>query len=164
MVIATPGRILDLMDKGVAKMEKCKLLVLDEADKLLSQVQPCSLMSHILYSYIYSTLKHLSIVFLGFQRFIGQADFIPPEEEADSFVLRNIPCAGKFRVITFCFAFVRCDRRSLAFRWKSLWKCTCRTLTQSTWWTNWLWRAWLSITPLCKRNKRFIASIHFSLG
>ncbi|KAI6178002.1 RNA helicase [Aphelenchoides besseyi] len=37
MIIATPGRILDLMDKGVAKMEKCKMLVLDEADKLLSQ-------------------------------------------------------------------------------------------------------------------------------
>lgn len=37
IVIATPGRILDLMDKKVAKMEKCKALVLDEADKLLSQ-------------------------------------------------------------------------------------------------------------------------------
>ncbi|KAI6214418.1 RNA helicase [Aphelenchoides besseyi] len=37
MIIATPGRILDLMDKGVAKMDKCKMLVLDEADKLLSQ-------------------------------------------------------------------------------------------------------------------------------
>jgi ATP-dependent RNA helicase DDX6/DHH1 len=37
LVIATPGRILDLMDKGVAKMDHCKMLVLDEADKLLSQ-------------------------------------------------------------------------------------------------------------------------------
>jgi len=37
IVIATPGRILDLMDKKVAKMEKCNILVLDEADKLLSQ-------------------------------------------------------------------------------------------------------------------------------
>lgn len=37
LVIATPGRILDLMDKGVAKMDKCKMLILDEADKLLSQ-------------------------------------------------------------------------------------------------------------------------------
>lgn len=37
VVIATPGRILDLMDKEVANMENCKLLVLDEADKLLSQ-------------------------------------------------------------------------------------------------------------------------------
>ncbi|XP_014666986.1 PREDICTED: ATP-dependent RNA helicase cgh-1-like [Priapulus caudatus] len=36
-VIATPGRILDLMNKGVAKMHKCNILVLDEADKLLSQ-------------------------------------------------------------------------------------------------------------------------------
>lgn len=37
VVIATPGRILDLMEKGVADMSHCKILVLDEADKLLSQ-------------------------------------------------------------------------------------------------------------------------------
>lgn len=36
LVIATPGRILDLMDKAVAKMNECKVLVMDEADKLLS--------------------------------------------------------------------------------------------------------------------------------
>lgn len=36
-VIATPGRILDLMEKKVAITDKCKMLVLDEADKLLSQ-------------------------------------------------------------------------------------------------------------------------------
>ena len=37
LVVATPGRILDLMEKRVANVEKCKLLCLDEADKLLSQ-------------------------------------------------------------------------------------------------------------------------------
>ena len=37
MIIATPGRILDLMDKEVANMANCRMLVLDEADKLLSQ-------------------------------------------------------------------------------------------------------------------------------
>nr|CAI5857759.1 unnamed protein product [Callosobruchus analis] len=37
VIIATPGRILDLMEKGVAVMDHCKILVLDEADKLLSQ-------------------------------------------------------------------------------------------------------------------------------
>jgi len=36
LIIATPGRILDLMDKKVANMSHCKILVLDEADKLLS--------------------------------------------------------------------------------------------------------------------------------
>lgn len=35
-VVATPGRILDLTNKGVAKMNACKVLVMDEADKLLS--------------------------------------------------------------------------------------------------------------------------------
>lgn len=37
MIIATPGRMIDLMDKQVAKMDQCRMLVLDEADKLLSQ-------------------------------------------------------------------------------------------------------------------------------
>uniref|UniRef100_A0A669BQN4 RNA helicase n=1 Tax=Oreochromis niloticus TaxID=8128 RepID=A0A669BQN4_ORENI len=37
VVIATPGRILDLIKKGVAKVDKTQMLVMDEADKLLSQ-------------------------------------------------------------------------------------------------------------------------------
>jgi ATP-dependent RNA helicase DDX6/DHH1 len=37
LIIATPGRILDLMNKGLVKTQNCKILVLDEADKLLSQ-------------------------------------------------------------------------------------------------------------------------------
>lgn len=37
VVCCTPGRILDLVGKDVAKVDKCRLLVLDEADKLLSQ-------------------------------------------------------------------------------------------------------------------------------
>lgn len=36
VVIATPGRILDLMNKEIAKMNRCATLVMDEADKLLS--------------------------------------------------------------------------------------------------------------------------------
>jgi superfamily II DNA/RNA helicase len=30
VIIATPGRILDLMDKNVAIMDSCRMLVLDE--------------------------------------------------------------------------------------------------------------------------------------
>merc|ERR1712123_491177 len=37
LVVTTPGRILDLMEKQVANVSKCRMLVLDEADKLLSQ-------------------------------------------------------------------------------------------------------------------------------
>ncbi|BFZ13695.1 hypothetical protein BsWGS_16734 [Bradybaena similaris] len=37
VVIATPGRILDLMNKGLVKIQNCGTLILDEADKLLSQ-------------------------------------------------------------------------------------------------------------------------------
>ncbi|KAL5499823.1 hypothetical protein EMCRGX_G011286 [Ephydatia muelleri] len=36
VIVATPGRILDLMEKGIADISKCQMLVLDEADKLLS--------------------------------------------------------------------------------------------------------------------------------
>lgn len=35
-VVATPGRILDLAQKGEAKLDACNMLVLDEVDKLLS--------------------------------------------------------------------------------------------------------------------------------
>uniref|UniRef100_F1KTG4 RNA helicase n=1 Tax=Ascaris suum TaxID=6253 RepID=F1KTG4_ASCSU len=37
LVVATPGRVFDLIDKRVADMSRCATLVLDEADKLLSQ-------------------------------------------------------------------------------------------------------------------------------
>jgi len=37
LVVATPGRILDLMEKKIADVQHCKILCLDEADKLLSQ-------------------------------------------------------------------------------------------------------------------------------
>ncbi|XP_048471441.1 probable ATP-dependent RNA helicase ddx6 isoform X2 [Rhincodon typus] len=37
VVIATPGRILDLIKKGLAKVDNIQMIVLDEADKLLSQ-------------------------------------------------------------------------------------------------------------------------------
>ena len=37
IIVATPGRLLDLAKKGVADLSKCKVLVMDEADKLLSQ-------------------------------------------------------------------------------------------------------------------------------
>ena len=37
LIVATPGRLLDLIEKGVAKVNECEILVLDEADKLLSE-------------------------------------------------------------------------------------------------------------------------------
>lgn len=36
IIVATPGRVLDLAEKGVANLGACKTVVLDEADKLLS--------------------------------------------------------------------------------------------------------------------------------
>lgn len=36
VLVATPGRILDLAGKGIADLSQCKMLVMDEADKLLS--------------------------------------------------------------------------------------------------------------------------------
>jgi len=37
IVVATPGRLLDLVNKDIAKLQSCRVIVLDEADKLLSQ-------------------------------------------------------------------------------------------------------------------------------
>lgn len=36
VIVGTPGRVLDLATRGVAKLDKCNLFVLDEADKLVS--------------------------------------------------------------------------------------------------------------------------------
>jgi len=36
IIVCTPGRILDLVSKGIAKLDGCNIMVLDEADKLLS--------------------------------------------------------------------------------------------------------------------------------
>lgn len=41
ILVATPGRVLDLANKGVANLSSCGLIVMDEADKLLSpEFQP----------------------------------------------------------------------------------------------------------------------------
>lgn len=41
IIVATPGRILDLASKNVADLSKCRTIVMDEADKLLSpEFQP----------------------------------------------------------------------------------------------------------------------------
>jgi len=41
MIVATPGRILDLASKNVADLSTCRTIVMDEADKLLSpEFQP----------------------------------------------------------------------------------------------------------------------------
>lgn len=38
IIIATPGRILDLMRKGVAKMDCCQMLVMDEVSGSFREV------------------------------------------------------------------------------------------------------------------------------
>jgi ATP-dependent RNA helicase DDX6/DHH1 len=41
ILVATPGRVSDLANKNVCNLEKCQLVVMDEADKLLSpEFQP----------------------------------------------------------------------------------------------------------------------------
>jgi len=37
VIVATPGRILDLCERRVADLSKCRMFVMDEADKLLSR-------------------------------------------------------------------------------------------------------------------------------
>ena len=41
ILVATPGRVLDLGGKGIADLSQCKMMIMDEADKLLSpEFQP----------------------------------------------------------------------------------------------------------------------------
>lgn len=52
VLVATPGRVVDLANKRTAKLDRCRIIVLDEADKLLSQ-EFTELMAEI-----YSFLPH----------------------------------------------------------------------------------------------------------
>lgn len=36
MIVGTPGRVIDLTSKKVVDLSECNIIVLDEADKLLS--------------------------------------------------------------------------------------------------------------------------------
>jgi len=38
VIIATPGRILDLIKKGVAKVDKAQMVVMDEVRKIMQKV------------------------------------------------------------------------------------------------------------------------------
>jgi ATP-dependent RNA helicase DDX6/DHH1 len=41
ILVATPGRVLDLGGRGIARLDRCAMMVMDEADKLLSpEFQP----------------------------------------------------------------------------------------------------------------------------
>ena len=79
LVVATPGRILDLMEKKIADVNHCKILCLDEADKLLSQDfkgMLDRLISHLpeqrqilLYSATFPlTVEHFMVIFHAFFR------------------------------------------------------------------------------------------------
>jgi ATP-dependent RNA helicase DDX6/DHH1 len=35
IIVATPGRVLDLADKGVAKLNNCRIMVMDEVSRAL---------------------------------------------------------------------------------------------------------------------------------
>lgn len=34
-MVATPGRLMDLLDKGIMNLEVCRYLVMDEADRMI---------------------------------------------------------------------------------------------------------------------------------
>ena len=39
IIVATPGRILDLSDKGVAKLDRCKMLAMDEVRRAVQKAE-----------------------------------------------------------------------------------------------------------------------------
>lgn len=59
ILVATPGRVLDLASKKAARLDRCHILVLDEADKLLS-AEFTQMMTDI---YSYLPKPHQSLLF-----------------------------------------------------------------------------------------------------
>jgi len=69
LIVATPGRILDLLNKRLIKTDDCKVLVLDEVMQLMSMMSICVveviankykwlLVSQTQYNYNYKTVLH----------------------------------------------------------------------------------------------------------
>ncbi|KAK5854631.1 hypothetical protein PBY51_004810 [Eleginops maclovinus] len=61
VVIATPGRILDLIKKGVAKVDRVQMMVMDEADKLLSQDFVKFMAKHLQKPYEINLMEELTL-------------------------------------------------------------------------------------------------------
>lgn len=58
ILVGTPGRVHDLADRGIANLSKCKIVVMDEADKLLSpefQIGTCLLLHLITFIQVETT-------------------------------------------------------------------------------------------------------------
>ncbi len=45
-IIATPGRILDLLKKGVAKVDKAQMIVMDEVRNIMQETFPTKQKRH----------------------------------------------------------------------------------------------------------------------
>ena len=71
IVIATPGRLLDLVNKNLAKMDSCRVIVLDEADKLLSQDY-----NHLLDDLLYSMPNDRQVMLFSATFPLSVNDFI----------------------------------------------------------------------------------------
>lgn len=39
ILIATPGRLIDMIDSGITNLQRCTYLVLDDADRILDKRQ-----------------------------------------------------------------------------------------------------------------------------
>ena len=121
-VVATPGRLLDLAAKGVAKLSSARMLVMDEADKLLSpEFQPVieQLIGHVsperqilLYSATFPvTVKQFKDKFLRKPYIINLMDeltlkgvtqyyaFVEEKQKVregeDAFSVRSLPSSGE---------------------------------------------------------------------
>ena len=79
VIVATPGRILDLSDKGVAKMNKCKMLAMDE----VSRLSPSYMLTvFLLMSIAYLMLQADKLLSPEFQPIIEQLiGFLPQDRQ-----------------------------------------------------------------------------------
>ena len=77
IVIATPGRLLDLVEKNALSLSQVQTLVLDEADRLLDQ------------GFAEELQRILQLLPKGRQTLLFSATFAPPIEKFAGFVLTN---------------------------------------------------------------------------
>lgn len=143
IVVATPGRVLDLAGKGVCKLGKCTVLVMDE----VSFLQPFCCAGSLLFVSLF--VAECIIVFLLSCRLTSC--FLPSSSRSLSSWSHSFPERGRF-----C-----CILPLSQWLWRTSRTDTWRSPILSIWWRSWHWRE--SRRYILQYLKQIVSHLFFPL-
>lgn len=163
VVIATPGRILDLIKKGVAKVSQVQMIVLDEVGLLDADFKTWLLRR--LTCCLSSCLSGWQTAVSGLCGYDGRDSGFPVQTEADFALFCHLSpqraeVYGKYLRLLWCyFHNLRGFHCSCLFCFFFFFRLPiCRNLMRSTWWRSSHWKVSLSIMLMSLKGRRSIAS------